>query len=387
MFLGEMLCLATFYAIYLMLKSRYDGSEDDNELTKGSRSFNRFILLPPAAMDVCATSLMYLGLAMTNASSFQMLRGSVIVFVALLSLFVLKRKILVREWIGIALIIVALVIVGASDIMASGGNESGTKDSATPAPAPQSSGDAPKPVEGGDSQQPAEGGDAAKSANLEQDQNLNNEIESISEDLSDTMLSDEEQKNTPKPEEKEDAEDGDGSKNALLGDFIIIFAQIITACQMVYEELFVVRMDIPPLEMVGYEGVFGLAILSVLLIPLNFIPTIPALENSNAGGTLEDTPDAFSQIGNNALLFMPIIGLMLSIAFYNYAGISLTKEINATTRMVLDSIRMIVVWVFALSVGWQTFHWMQIVGFIFLMAGMCVYNNIIVGKVIERIKG
>lgn len=148
--------------------------------------------------------------------------------------------------------------------------------------------------------------------------------------------------------------------NVLLGDVLIIIAQLITACQMVYEEMFIVKLDIPPLQMVGFEGVFGFVVLSFLLIPLNFIPNIHALRNVNTNGSLEDPIDAMVKIGHQGLLFVPILGLVLSIAFYNFAGISLTKEINATTRMVLDSIRILVVWLFALAVGWQNFHWLQV---------------------------
>lgn len=39
-----------------------------------------------------------------------------------------------------------------------------------------------------------------------------------------------------------------------LGDSLILFAQILTAAQMVYEEKYVVTNDIPPLQAVGWEG-------------------------------------------------------------------------------------------------------------------------------------
>ena len=38
-------------------------------------SFNPFIFLPPALCDMTATSIQYIGLTLTYASSFQMLRG------------------------------------------------------------------------------------------------------------------------------------------------------------------------------------------------------------------------------------------------------------------------------------------------------------------------
>jgi len=60
---------------------------------------------------------MYIGLNMTYASSFQMLRGSVIVFTGILSVGFLNRKLVVREWIGISFVIIGLAFVGVSDIL------------------------------------------------------------------------------------------------------------------------------------------------------------------------------------------------------------------------------------------------------------------------------
>jgi hypothetical protein len=59
-------------------------------------------------------------------------------------------------------------------------------------------------------------------------------------------------------------------------------------------------------------------------------------------------------------LILAITGTIISIAFFNFAGISVTKEISATTRMVLDSVRTIVIWMFSIMVGWQQFHVLQV---------------------------
>lgn len=53
---------------------------------------------------------------MTQASSFQMLRGSVIVFTGILSVGFLEKKLGAREWTGITLVIAGLLFVGASDL-------------------------------------------------------------------------------------------------------------------------------------------------------------------------------------------------------------------------------------------------------------------------------
>ena len=71
---------------------------------------------------------------------------------------------------------------------------------------------------------------------------------------------------------------------------------------------------------------------------------------------------------------------MVSIAFFNFAGISVTKEMNATTRMVLDSVRTLVIWGVSLGIGWQDFHFLQLIGFVILVVGMCIYNDLLIGK-------
>lgn len=71
-------------------------------------------------------------------------------------------------------------------------------------------------------------------------------------------------------------------------------------------------------------------------------------------------------------------GTIVSIAFFNFAGISVTKQISATTRTVLDSIRTFVIWIFSLLIKWQEFNGIQLLGFIVLMLGMFLYNNVII---------
>ena len=79
---------------------------------KGNTNFNPFIFLPPALCDMVATSLMYIGLNLTNSSSFQMLRGALIVFTGLLTVTFLRKKLKVFQWIGIFIILGGLIIVG-----------------------------------------------------------------------------------------------------------------------------------------------------------------------------------------------------------------------------------------------------------------------------------
>ncbi|XP_066997027.2 solute carrier family 35 member F6 [Anabrus simplex] len=319
MFLGEMLCLLVFKCVYYYYWRKQDGSQDVQTLTKGNRNFNPLILLPPALCDMCATSVMYIGLTLTYAASFQMFRGAVIVFVGIFSRIFLGRRLKVREWIGIFFVIAGLVVVGLSDM----------------------------------------------STDHKQDS------------LSYSTINGTVPTTKAPPVAK-------NTSDIIVGDLMIIGAQIIVATQMVWEEKFVSGLDIPAMQAVGWEGVYGFVMLGLLLIPFYYIPVPPPFSD-NSRSTLEDVPEAFVQMANQNLIICALIGTIISIAFFNYAGISVTKEISATTRMVLDSVRTFVIWMFSLALRWQDFHYLQVIGFILLIFGMCLYNDVLVMQAIRKV--
>ena len=78
---------------------------------------------------------------------------------------------------------------------------------------------------------------------------------------------------------------------------------------------------------------------------------------------------------------------IISISFFNFAGISVTKQISATTRTVLDSIRTFVIWIFSLTIGWEKLSkrtFIQLTGFTVLMIGMFLYNNVFIRPFLIR---
>jgi hypothetical protein len=85
MFLGESLCFFAFEIIYFFNKKKLVNGEgiistpgeiNVVALISGNRNFNPFIFLPASLCDMVATSLAYIGLNLTYASSFQMLNGN-----------------------------------------------------------------------------------------------------------------------------------------------------------------------------------------------------------------------------------------------------------------------------------------------------------------------
>ncbi|VDP13923.1 unnamed protein product [Soboliphyme baturini] len=243
MFLGESICTVAFFIwakrsiFHCTRKKPEEGAE--KEPTRLNIYFNPLIFFIPSILDLIASGLNFTGLTMTNASSYQMLRGAVIFFTGFLSVAFLHRKVIAYKWVGIFIVIAGLVVVGVSDFIA------GSKESSSDA-------------------------------------------------------------------------------NAIIsGDLLVIIAQLVQAAQMVYEEKYVVQYDVPPLYAVGLEGT------------------------------------------------------LISIPIYNALGITVTKYMSATTRMVSDNIRTVVVWVVTLAIGWQGFEYIQLIGFIVLVIGMCIYNDIL----------
>lgn len=320
MFLGEMLCMVAFWIVRWRQKRQPQITYPPLDDPSAPKKFNPFIFLPPALCDMTATSIQYLGLTLTYASSFQMLRGAVIIFTGILSTIFLKRKLQWFKWLGMGLVIGGLVTVGANDLINGNNSNSTTPTNGTgPASflwsAPTTYTDAP-------------------------------------------------------------GNDTKDNSDVILGDILIFCSQIIVATQMVLEEKFVSKYNVPALQAVGWEGTFGFTMMALLLIPFSFIYVGPRF-GDNPRMVLEDPYDGVYQLAHNPELALAFCGTIVSIAFFNFAGISVTKELSATTRMVLDSIRTISIWMVSIAIGWQQFFLLQLIGFGILLTGMCFYNDIL----------
>ncbi len=240
MFLGEFLCLIAFNVLRLRAKAK-------NEPFQTAKPHSPFIFLLPAVCDMTGTSLMYVGLSLTDASIFQMLRGSVVIFTGVFSVVFLKRKLRFHHWFGMALVLIGTAAVGTASKVC-----------------------------------PATGAGAAAAAS-----------------------------------------------KAALGNTLIIIAQIIVAVQMVVEEKFIGGYDIPALQVVGWEGTFGFAVLSIVLTIMYFVPASGPFCAANSGGFthcdhFEDAYDAVVQIGNSWQVGGALALNTISIAGFNFAGVSVS---------------------------------------------------------------
>jgi drug/metabolite transporter (DMT)-like permease len=306
MFIGETTCLI-WYSLLLYRQKKVH--EDDERLVSTDDEkpeISIFLLAIPALCDFLASTLMCLGLTMMASSVYQMLRGSVIIFTAVASIFFLKRILYRHNFLGIGLIVGGLLLVGAGAFWELG--------------------------------------------------------------------------------------NGKGAKNEPLGFILVIIAQLFSAAMFICEEKLLKSYKCHPLKLVGFEGMWGTIIYSILMIIFKFSSCPfddPKLRDkvcvfNGQEWLIEDVVFAFRQLGNNGLLLFFAILYTLSISLFNYIGINITKQVSAAARAVVDTIRTVIVWLFFLTLPFvpepskEKFSWLQLSGFLVLLTGTLIYNEVFV---------
>ncbi|PCH38390.1 hypothetical protein WOLCODRAFT_23332 [Wolfiporia cocos MD-104 SS10] len=130
MFLGEMLCFLP--VLYAWLASRRAPSavqlpaDSEEEPPAGSknaaaaqelRGWRVLLLWFPAACDLTGTTLMNVGLLYTPVSIYQMTRGALVLFVGVLSVFFLRRRLWLYQWVSLVTVMAGVSLVGYSGSM------------------------------------------------------------------------------------------------------------------------------------------------------------------------------------------------------------------------------------------------------------------------------
>ena len=85
-------------------------------------------------------------------------------------------------------------------------------------------------------------------------------------------------------------------------------------------------------------------------------------------------------MGENGMVIVLYLLTMASIAGFNVTGISTTKYASAAQRSTIDTSRTFLIWILSLILGLEDFLAWEIPGFILLVAGTLLYNEIVVVK-------
>ncbi|KAK3987951.1 hypothetical protein QBC44DRAFT_113657 [Cladorrhinum sp. PSN332] len=159
----------------------------------------------------------------------------------------------------------------------------------------------------------------------------------------------------------------------IIGVLMIAGAQIFTATQFVLEEWILERSEIEPIRVVGWEGLFGFSVTLLGMTVLHF--AIGRTESGRYGPF--DMVEGWRQFWEYRAVFVSSVLIMISIGGFNFFGLSVTRSVSATSRSTIDTCRTLFIWIVSLGLGWETFKWLQVLGFVLLVYFTFLFNGIV----------
>ena len=90
-----------------------------------------------------------------------------------------------------------------------------------------------------------------------------------------------------------------------------------------------------PMQVVGIEGTWGLLLCFIFIPIFNYVtlsPDTPMGIMHNGQKYIERVDIYFEQVANSGILMVACIGALFSIAFFNFFGVSVTKNVSALAR-------------------------------------------------------
>jgi len=220
-----------------------------------------FLLAVPSIFDLLATTLCMCGLRFVSVSIYQLLRGSGIVFVALMKQNILCSRLHKFQWCGVFYNAVSVTLVGTTALLAS-------------------------------------------------------------------------------PSKQDNASNQQGE--AFTGVLFILAGSFVQSLQFVFEERVMSSTSevvVPPLLLIGMEGVWGTFICMAFLYPLAYY-----LQGSDHG-SYENPFNTLIMIQNSSSIQLTFFLYFIAIFGYNVFAVLVTFMLNSIWHAILDNFRPITVWV------------------------------------------
>lgn len=250
-----------------------------------------------------------------------MLRGSGIVFVALMKQYVLKEELMKFHWVGVFWNVVSVVIVGGTAMLAAATTTTTT---------------------GG-------GGE-------EQQQHQQEEGHVVGSNGGVTT-----------------------AEETMFGVGLLNAGAFVQSCQFVLEEK-VMKLDIPvpPLLLIGMEGCWGVVLSIFVMYPLAYL--IPGDDH----GSYEDPFNTWAMFVHSKNIQVAFMIYFFTIFMYNVFAVLVTFQLSSIWHAILDNFRPITVWATDLFIFyyisplfgevWTKYSSLQVVGMVVLVYGTAIYN-------------
>jgi hypothetical protein len=277
---------------------------------------------------------MNVGLLFTPVSIYQMTRGALVLWVGIFSVIFLHRNLFMFHWLSLMTVMAGVLVVGLS-------------------------------------------GTILKESPSSLLSSIPHTLGISSDAIAPSIIGNTTYTITAKPPKGD--EDLSETIGALLGVLLILFAQLFTAAQFVLEEKIMSKYSVEPLMAVGYEGFFGLTTTLAVQVLLHFVYG----KTKDGRGGYFDMKTGWTQMINSPTVLWSSVAIALSIALFNFFGLSVTRNVSATARSTIDTCRTIGIWVVSLTLGWEVFRPMsgglQILGFVLLCYGTLVSSHCLLG--------
>ncbi|KAK7057737.1 hypothetical protein R3P38DRAFT_2842789 [Favolaschia claudopus] len=160
-------------------------------------------------------------------------------------------------------------------------------------------------------------------------------------------------------------------RSAFLGFILIVLGQIFTATQFTFEENLMANAGMDTAVAVALEGVFGLLLMAV---------SVPVVHHFTKHEFF-DLSIGWEQTVRHPNILLAAMALSVTIACFNYFGMSITRRVNATTRTLTDACRALVQWAVSLWLGWEALSWaaspLQMTGYFFLLYGTLLFSSLV----------
>ncbi|GAQ82300.1 hypothetical protein KFL_001070060 [Klebsormidium nitens] len=168
----------------------------------------------------------------------------------------------------------------------------------------------------------------------------------------------------------------------LLGMGLIVASQSVQAAQITYEDFFMADLNIAPLKIVGFEGLWGSVTMLFVILPIVYF-----LPGAEGHGLHENTLDTLYMIRHSPVIGGVLLFDMFALLMYNFSGMCVTGHLGAVFRTVLETMRTLFVWLVdlflfygplglkGLGESWGATSWIQAGGFVVLVSGTLIYSR------------
>ena len=231
------------------------------------------VLALPAICDILGTTLMNAGLLFVAASIYQMTRGALVLFVGLFSVIFLRRHLGGWKWASLFIVVAGVALVGLAGVLEKG---------------------APS-LPGGIQPDP---------------------------DVHDNLIRNYARRAISSLETHTPAE-------TILGITMIAGAQIFTASQFVLEESIMERYSMDPIQVVGWEGVFGFL---VTLLGTGILHLAIGRTPQGKGGYF-DAREGFHEMFTNRTIAVTSLLIMISIGYVSFISHPPRSRFSILTKL------------------------------------------------------